>query len=86
MGALRRRARLTTLLPTALLALLGLVVSCGSGPAVLGPEDIPVRDSRAAATDARAASPDAAADVPSIEQLLEYYDMCHAAWRVRESY
>lgn len=67
---------------TALLtALLALLLSCGSGPAHLGPEDIPMRESRAgAARDGRGSA------TPSIEQLLEYYDMCHAAWRVRDSY
>jgi len=67
-----------------LTALLALLLSCGSGPAVLGPDDIPVRESLGTPTPTPTRNNEAA--TPSIEQLLEYYDMCHAAWRVRDSY
>lgn len=75
-----------------LAALLTLLVACSSGPTVLGTEDIPLgRIFDASAPDSAAVAivaPGAtgSATTPSIEQLLEYYDMCHAAWRVQESY
>ncbi|MCA1755655.1 MAG: lipase family protein, partial [Spirochaeta sp.] len=59
---------------------LAILASCSSGPAALGLKDVSVQGSRGTA------ALGAGDTTPSIEQLLEHYDMCLAAWRVRENY